>query len=106
MVCRIFNLGKGDETGMHIYLDPETKRRNLELEFSTHTWAVKPLSHPMMQVKNGITEASATRTTRIGATTTEESGDTGTDDATKESGVPSFAALGSSATNRVHGSRS
>lgn len=50
MICRIFNLGKGDETGMHLYLDPETKRRNRELEFSTHTWAVKPLMHPMMLV--------------------------------------------------------
>ena len=45
MICRIFNLGKGDETGLHVYLDPETKRRNQELEFSTHTWAVKPLRH-------------------------------------------------------------
>ena len=48
IICRIFNLGKGDETGVHIYLDPETKRRNRELEFSTHTWAVRPLSHPYM----------------------------------------------------------
>ncbi|KAL8930620.1 MAG: hypothetical protein Q9208_000491 [Pyrenodesmia sp. 3 TL-2023] len=37
--------GQGDRTGMHIYVDPETKRRNGELEFSTHTWAVKPLTH-------------------------------------------------------------
>ncbi|KAK0507875.1 hypothetical protein JMJ35_009764, partial [Cladonia borealis] len=50
MICRIFNLGKGDETGMHLYLDPETKRRNRELEFSPYTWAVKPLMHPTILV--------------------------------------------------------
>lgn len=54
MICRIFNLGKGDETGMHVYLDPETKRRNQELDFSTHTWAVRPLTHPNIQSENGI----------------------------------------------------
>ncbi|KAL8947441.1 MAG: hypothetical protein Q9222_006278 [Ikaeria aurantiellina] len=48
MICRIFNLGKGDMTGVHIYIDPETKRRNQELEFSTQTWAVKPLAHRSM----------------------------------------------------------
>ena len=101
MICRIFNLGKGDETGMHVYLDPETKRRNQELEFSTHTWAVKPLMHPTMQVENGIARASAARTTGIVGTTAEKSCHTGTNDASKESGVPSFAASGSSATNSV-----
>ena len=53
MICRILNPGKGDETGMHVYLDPETRRRNQELEFSTHAWAVKPLLHPVMQLENG-----------------------------------------------------
>ena len=101
MICRIFNLGKGDETGMHVYLDPETKRRNQELEFSTHTWAVKPLMHPTMQVKNGIARASAAQTVGIVATTAEESGGTGTIDARQESGVPRPANLGSSATNSV-----
>ena len=56
MICRIFNLGKGDETGMLIYLDPETKRRNRELEFSTHTWAVKPLMHPTMTFEDGMSD--------------------------------------------------
>ncbi|KAL8716310.1 MAG: hypothetical protein Q9220_000215 [cf. Caloplaca sp. 1 TL-2023] len=49
MICRVFNLGKGDMTGMNIYVDPESKRRNQQLEFSTHTWAVKPLAHQLMQ---------------------------------------------------------
>lgn len=101
MICRIFNLGKGDETGMHVYLDPETKRRNEELDFSTHTWAVKPLTHPTVQVENGIARASAARTAGILGTTAEKSGDSGTKDARKESGVPSFAPFGSSATNSV-----
>jgi len=101
MICRIFNLGKGDETGIHIYLDPETKRKNRELEFSTHTWAVKPLTHPTMSIGNGIAKVSAARTTAIVATTAGTSGDTGTNDSNKESVVPSFAKFGSSATNSI-----
>jgi len=84
MICRIFNLGKGDETGIHVYLDPDTKRRIRELEFSTHTWAVKPLTHPTMPVGNGIARASAAPTTTIVATTAGTSGDTGTNDSNKE----------------------
>ncbi|KAL9034866.1 MAG: hypothetical protein Q9214_006849, partial [Letrouitia sp. 1 TL-2023] len=44
---------------MHVYLDPETKRRNGELEFSTHTWAVKPLMHPSRPFGNADTKTSA-----------------------------------------------
>ncbi len=86
---------------MHIYLDPETKRRNRELEISTHTWAVKPLTHPTMPVGNGIARAAAARTTRIVATTAGTSSDTGTSDDEKESVVPNFANFGSFATNSV-----
>ena len=101
MICRIFNLGKGDETGMHVYLDPETKRRNQELDFSPHTWAVKPLKHLKMQSENGIAKASAARTTGVVGTLAEKSGGTGTNGAEKESGVPGFAGFGSSTTNSV-----
>ena len=83
---------------MHIYVDPETKRRNQELKFSTHSWAVKPLTHPTMP---RIARASAARTTRTVATTAGTSGDTGTNDAKEESVVPSLVNLSSSATNSV-----
>ena len=76
---------------MLVYLDPETKRRNGELEFSTHTLAVKPLMHPTMQVENGIAKASAARTTGIAATTVEKSDNTGTNDVRQRSGVSSSA---------------
>ena len=62
---------------MHIYLDPETKRRNRELEFSAHTWAVKPLTHPIMPVGNGIIRDFTAQTTSIIAKTAKTGGDTG-----------------------------
>lgn len=42
MICRIFNVGKGGRTGINLYIDPETKRRDGELEFNTDKWIVKP----------------------------------------------------------------
>ena len=70
MLCRVFNIGKGDETGVHMYLDPETKRRNGELEFSTHTWAVKPLSHPYMPIMDDSTTAPAASSRGVSSVTT------------------------------------
>ncbi|KAL8736556.1 MAG: hypothetical protein Q9181_002384 [Wetmoreana brouardii] len=96
IICRIFNLGQGDRTGMHIYLDPETKRRNGELEFSTHSWAVKPLTHPSMPTGNDFARAFATRTTRTAAANAWTSRDTGTNAGEKESKVLNFATFGSS----------
>ena len=69
MICRIFNLGKGDQTGMHVYLDPETKRRDQELEFSTQTWAVKPLTHLTLHSESDPASESAAGTTTIEGTT-------------------------------------
>ena len=91
MIWRIFNLGMGDGTGMHIYLDPETLRENHKLEFSAHTWAVKPLMKP------------GRRTEMVGATA-ERSGNTGTNDAKKDSGSANFGGFGSSASKSVPGS--
>ena len=81
MIWRIFNLGKGDRTGMYIYLDPDTLRENGELEFSTHTWAVKPLKGPG-----------------------ERSGNTGINDTKKDSGSANVGGFGSSASKNVPGS--
>ena len=90
MIWRIFNLGKGDATGMQIYLDPETLRENHKLEFSAHTWAVKPLTKP----------GWPTETVRA---KTERGGDTGTNDARKDSGSANFGGFGSSASESVPG---
>ena len=47
---------------MLLYFDPETRRRNGELEFSTQTWAVKPLSHPrVLSSEKSKTGPSTTR---------------------------------------------
>lgn len=101
MICRIFNLGKGDETGMHIYLDPETKRRNRELEFSAQTWAVKPLTHPTMPVRNGTGRGSAAPASRMVATTPGTSGDPRSNDAKEGRVIPSSSIIGSSTTDNV-----
>lgn len=50
---------------MHVYLDPETKRRNGELEFSTHTWAVKPLMHSSMPTGNNMARDASTITDSV-----------------------------------------
>ena len=63
MICRLFNLGGGDYSGVQVYIDPETKRRNGVLEFSAHTWAVKPLTHPADPRTDAITPVPTTRTT-------------------------------------------
>ena len=91
MIWRIFNLGQGDKTGMHIYLDPETLRENHELEFSAHTWAVKPLKKPGWPTET------------VGATA-EKSGNTGTNDAKKGLGSVNFGGFDSSATSSDPGS--
>ena len=89
MIWRIFNLGKGDKTGMHIYLDPETLRKNHKLEFSAHTWAVKPL------VKQAWPTAEVTEVT------TRRSDNTATNDSRKNSGSINFGGFGVSASNSV-----
>ena len=50
VICRIFNLGQGDGTGLHLYVDPETKRRNGDLDFTPHTWAVTPSRFPLTTI--------------------------------------------------------
>ncbi|KAL8763201.1 MAG: hypothetical protein Q9184_000918 [Pyrenodesmia sp. 2 TL-2023] len=90
IICRIFNLGQGDRTGMHIYLDPETKRRNGELAFSTHTWAVKPLKHSSMLTGNDIARLSAAQTTRAAAENGWTSRDIRTNAGEQEAKVPSL----------------
>ena len=76
LICRIFNLGRGDETGLQVYLDPETRRINGELQFTTHTWAVKPLTHPTMPVGHAIATAPAALTPTSTDTTSGGSGHT------------------------------
>ena len=42
VIIRIYGVGKGDATGLSVYIDPETLRQKGELDFRTETWAVTP----------------------------------------------------------------
>ena len=42
IIIRIYRIGQGDFTGVNVYLDPETKRQEGQLEFRTQTWSVTP----------------------------------------------------------------
>ena len=73
MICRVFGLGQGAGTGMHIYLDPETKRQNGELEFSAETWIVKPLSHSVVGANSGSSEAGEAQTAAVNGASSQQS---------------------------------
>ena len=45
IVFRLFNIGGGHQTGVHIYIDPATLSAPGILEFRSQNWAVKPISH-------------------------------------------------------------
>jgi len=41
MLFRVYDLGK-DSMNVKIYVDPEAHRRSRSLEFTQHTWTVRP----------------------------------------------------------------
>jgi hypothetical protein len=41
IILRVYNLGQED-VGLHIYLDPETRRRKKELKFTAESYSVEP----------------------------------------------------------------
>ncbi|KAL8908950.1 MAG: hypothetical protein Q9207_000526 [Kuettlingeria erythrocarpa] len=95
---------QSDATDMHLYLDPETKRRNQELEFSTHTWAVKPLMQPSMLIGNDTASLPAAQTTGAATEDTQTNRDIGTKAGDQESKVLGFGPFGSTSTDRTFGS--
>ena len=46
VICRVFNPGKGDQTGVHFYVDPETKAEDGDLEITPQSWLVTPKRYP------------------------------------------------------------